>query len=114
MGLIKVKIHNHHILGITDETKKMLRARNKARRDKSDEYKKLRNVCNRLIRRDKKNVASKAVEKNPHNIWKIYNETVNGKQDRNIILKEGNNIIKDDFEIAEIFNKFFKEKIAKL
>ena len=112
--LIKVKIHNHHILGITDETKEMLRARNKARRDKSDEYKKLRNVCNRLIRRDKKNVASKAVEKNPHNIWKIYNETVNGKQDRNIILKEGNNIIEDDFEIAEIFNKFFKEKIAKL
>ena len=102
------------ILRRKDETKEKIKAPNRARREKSDENKKLRNVCNRLIRRDKKNGASKAVEKNPHNIWKIYNETVNGKQDRHIILQEGNDIIEDDFEIAEIFNKFFKEKNANL
>ena len=40
-------------------------------------------------------------------VWKIINEVTKPKEDKNWTLKEGDNIITDGKEIADIFNKFF-------
>ena len=49
----KIKVHTHHVKGLSDDAIAMMKLRNKARRNKSDEeYKRLRNQCNRIVRKD--------------------------------------------------------------
>ena len=75
-----------------------------------DEYKKLRNECNRRICIEKKIEAGNMIQEDPNSIWKIYNTTVHGRKESKIKLKEDGVIIDDDKEVANIFNRFFKEK----
>ena len=89
--------------------------RNKVRKNGKDEdYKRLRNECNKRIRREKQMEAGRPITEDPNNIWKLYNKTVNGKKDVKIKLKEDGKIIDDDHKVANIFNQYFKEKIEDI
>ena len=58
-----------------------MKLRNKARRNKSEEeYKKLRNQCNRLVRKEKFEEAKKQIQEDPNNLWKIFNNTCKGQR----------------------------------
>ena len=90
----------------------MIKLRNKARKNKSkEEYKKLRNECNKIVRRDKLEEAKKKIQDDPNNLWKVFNKKAKGQRKDGIKLKEDGKIIEDETEIADIFNNFFKEKI---
>ena len=105
----KIKIFRHHVKVRSNETLKMMQLRNKARRNNSkEEYKKLRNECNRRVRKEKFEEAGKLIEEDPNNIWKLFNKTSKGQEDTGIKLKEGDEIIEDEKEVANIFNHFLR------
>ena len=63
----KIKVHKHHVRGLSDDAISMMKLRNKARRNKSDEeYKRLRNQCNRIVRKDKLQKANEHIQENPN------------------------------------------------
>ena len=111
----KIKVHKHHVRGLSDDAIAMMKLRNKARRNKSvEEYKRLRNQCNRIIRRDKLEEAKKQIQENPNNMWKIFNNTFKGKRKDGMKLKEGDKIVDNEKDLSNIFNKFFKDKIENI
>ena len=52
--LRKIRVHRHHIRKLSDETKALMRLRNRARKHNNPEYKNLRYQVNRAIRKRKK------------------------------------------------------------
>ena len=69
----KIKIFRHHVKGLSNETLKMMQLRNKARRNNyEEEYKKLRNECNRKVRKEKFEEAGKLIEEDPNNIGNFF------------------------------------------
>ena len=85
--LKKVKIRNNHVSALTNETKHMIKERNKARKENLSNYKELRNKCVKLINRDKRNETSRKLDVNPYAIWKIYKELEKGVECSEIKLK---------------------------
>ena len=58
--LKKIKVCDKHISGLSNETKELMKRRNKARRNgKNEEYKLLRNKCNKAILKEKRESISK-------------------------------------------------------
>lgn len=53
------------------------------------------------------------LNENTNNLWKIFDKIVNGKQNREITLKEDGEIISDNLQIANIMNTFLKKKLKK-
>ena len=89
----------------------LMAKRNNARKNGNlDEYKRLRNECNRKIRIEKQIEAGKMIQEDPNKIWNIYNKTVNGRRKAKIMLKEDGLVIEDDKHVANLFNTYFKEK----
>ena len=82
-------------------------------------YKKQKNYCNRLYKRERKKYFSNL---NLNNItdnkkfWNtvkpLFSEKGGGKE--NIVLVNGNKIISDDLEVAQTFNDFFKNSVNSL
>ena len=74
--LKKVRIHQSHIYGLSNEAKALMKQRNKARKNNSEDYKKLRNLANKRIKAEKKEYISKQLNDNPNKLWDIYNFSI--------------------------------------
>ena len=92
----------------------MIKERNKARKENLSNYKELRNKCVKLINRDKRNETSRKLDVNPYAIWKIYKELEKGVECSEIKLKQNDEIISNNREVANILNIHFKEKIINI
>ena len=46
----KIKIHKAHIVGLSEESKALIKERNRARKYGNDNYKQLRNKCSKMIK----------------------------------------------------------------
>ena len=122
----RFKINTNYKHGLTKQTKDMIKERDELRKKikKSpnekkilhERYKKLRNKVTNNIRRDKIQQNGERIEKagREDEIWKIVNELTKPKEDKRWILKEGEQDITDEKEIAEIFNSYFIDKIEDL
>ena len=96
------------------------RLKNKYNKIKTEEnrlnYNMQRNKCTSLLRKAKKNYFNKlnpSLLNDNKKIWKIVKPLFSEKyfNRENITLDENNEIIEDDTEISEIFNKFFANAI---
>jgi hypothetical protein len=112
--------------GISEETKKLIKERDTTRRKQNDipenkhiqhqKYKTLRNRVTNAIRKDELEFNTKRIEEagSENEVWKIVKEVTNPTQDQKWMLKEGENeIIKED-QIAEVFNEYFINKIEDI
>ena len=81
-------------------------------------YKKQKNYCNRLYKRERCNFYKKLDLKNftdSKKFWKTMNPFFTNKGGReDIVLIDGEKIISDDTEVAQTFNNFFKDCIGSL
>ena len=82
-------------------------------------YKKQKNYCNRLYKRERKRYYSNLNLSNITDNKKFWNTvkplfSEKGRGKKNIILVNGDKIISDDLEIAQTFNDFFKHSINAL
>jgi len=123
----KIKIHEHYKSGISANTKRLMKKRDATRKEfaKSTgeerailhkKYKCLRNKCTSSLRKENKASIKNQIDQaaNPSEIWKISNNILNPKTKRSLTLSEDGKEIKNDKEIANIFNKYFIDKIGNL
>ena len=122
----KIKIQQNYKFGVSDKTKELIKERDGFRKSihmspnekkiLHDKYKKLRNRVTNQIRRDTRNFNEERIDKagDEKEIWKLVNEVIKPKDKNQWKLKEGEEIIENGEEIANIFNKFFIEKICLL
>ena len=89
-------------------------ARDQARKNKSPEYRTLRNEVVKMIKKDKRETATKALKNNPHHLWKIFNKIIHGKDSKSIKLIEEGETINDEKKIAKTMNEFFHSKVEKV
>jgi len=109
-----IKQYRNYQNGLSHETKRMMTARDNARKNESEEYKKLRNKVVRMVKADKRKAATRELEKNPNHLWKIFNKIVNGNDAKTIKLIEDGNMINDEKHIAKTMNDFFHDKVEKI
>ena len=88
-------------------------------KDNEHKYKKQRNYCVNLVKREKKNYYDNLdIRKITNNkqFWKTTKPFFSDKHtiSKTITLVEGENIISDDSEVAEIMNNFFSNGVDKL
>ena len=114
--LCKIKFNDKHISELQQETKELMKKRNKERRlGNVEEYKKLRNKCNKLIKKDRcESINTKITNDPKKGLWRQYNKIVNGRESKQMQLKENGMIIEDNTKISNIMNVFFKEKIVNI
>ena len=111
---------------ITKDLRKMIMNRSRCKNiymknknaDNWEKYRKLRNECVKLTKRAKKeyfkNINIKSINDN-RKFWKIIKPNfANKNKTQKIILVENNEIIKEDKEIAEIFNNYFVNIVKDL
>jgi len=124
----KMKIHSNYKFGLSQLTLAKMRERDQARKAATlasanervllqSKYKALRNLCNRLIRRDSKEATSKRVSEsiNPSTVWRrVRHEITDPKSSNPIKLKIGENEIEDEETVANAFNDFFVAKVERL
>ena len=123
----KIKIHQNYKSGISANTKRLMKKRDETRKEfaKSTgeerailhkKYKCLRNKCTSSLRKENKASIKSQIDKasNPSEIWKISKNILNPKTKQSFTLVEDGKEIKNDKEIADIFNKYFIDKIGKL
>ena len=80
-------------------------------------YRSARNRVTRMVRNDKKKKVSDEIARDSsmRNIWRVTNNiTQPSRNQKPFSLKEGNQQISDERQIADIMNKFFIDKIAGL
>ena len=82
-------------------------------------YKKQKNYCNRLYKRERKRYYSNLNLSNITDNKKFWNTvkplfSEKGRGKENIVLVNGNKIISDDLEVAQTFNDFFKHSVNAL
>ena len=123
--LREVKINNNFKPGLTKETKRLLKERNFLFRkvttsdeDKKNElwclFKKLRNKCTRLVRRDTFNCLQQRVMKSENSqsgLWKVVNQALKGDRKQDIVLLENGTEVQNP---QEILNEQFIKKIEML
>ena len=77
-----------------------------------ERYKKLRNRVSNQIKKDTRQFNEERIDKagDEKEIWKGVNEVIKPKEKNQWKLKEGEEVIEKEEEIANIFNNFFIEK----
>jgi hypothetical protein len=77
-----------------------------------ERYKKLRNRVSNQIKKDTRQFNEERIGKagDEKEIWKVVNEVIKPKEKNQWKLKEGEEVIEKEEEIANIFNNFFIEK----
>ena len=112
----EVRLRSKKKLYLSKETCKLIKKRDLARKYKNkEEYKQLRNLCTKLVRRDQKDTVKKQLEKdfNAKQIWKLANGLINPPKSLDVkISKDGQEL--GSGETAEEFNTFFLEKVQKI
>jgi hypothetical protein len=121
-----IKIQKIYKFGISNKTKQLIKERDKIQKliDLSpnekkimhERYKKLRNRVTNQIRKDTRQFIEERIDKagDEMEIWKLVNEVIKPKEKNHWKLKEGEEVIEKEEEIANIFNNFFIEKISLL
>ncbi len=81
-----------------------------------ERYKKLRKRVTNQIRKDTRQFNEERIDKagDEKEIWKLVNEVIKPKEKNQLKLKEGEEVIEKEEEIANILNTFFIEKISLL
>ena len=123
----EIHIKANYVNGLTEETKKLMKKRDATRKEFSktkgkekallhEKYKKLRNHCSKMIKKDNIANSVRRVERSQKatEIWKIANEISKPRGNNKIILQDSNIKIDNETEVAQKFNKFFINKIYKL
>ena len=112
----KIKLKSKKKLHLSKETCKYIKRRNLARKNKcKEEYKRLRNLCTKLVRRDQNETVKLQLDKdsNPKNIWRIANSFINPPKTIDVkITRDGQELGHED--TAEEFNVFFLNKVKKI
>ncbi len=82
---------------------------------KKEEYRNLRNLCTKLVRRDQKETVEKQLERdsNPKKVWKVANGLINPPKTMAVKITKDEKELKSE-EIAEEFNAFFLGKVQKI
>jgi hypothetical protein len=121
-----IKIQKNYKFGISNKTKQLIKERDKVRKlihlspnEKKilhERYKKLRNRVTNQIRKDTRQFNEERIDKagDEKEIWNLVNEVIKPKEKNQWKLKEGEEVIEKEEEIANIFNNFFIEKISLL
>ena len=99
---------------MSQATQDLLTERNSATKHNLPNYKYLRNKANKAIKREKKEMISNHLLKDPNQLWKLYSKTINGIYSKNMMLNDGGRIISNNKDIANIMNNHFKQKIIDL
>ena len=123
----RIKIKEHHIKGLSVETKQLIKQRDKCKERinkvstnekfiMQSKYKSLRNRIISNIRKEKKAEAQHRIEKttNKYDMWKLANSVIKQKQHNVMILEENGTKIEDELSIAEVFNSHFVTKIESI
>ncbi len=112
----QIKLKSKKKLYLSQETCKYIKKRDLARKQKrKEDYKKLRNLCTKLVRRDQNESVRKELVKksDPKNVWKIANGLINPPKTMDVkITKDGQELGHE--ETAEEFNAFFLNKVKKI
>jgi hypothetical protein len=79
-------------------------------------YKKLHKRAPNQIKKDTRQFYEERIDKagDEKEVWKVVNEVIKPKEKIQWKLKEGEEVIEKEEEIAKIFNNFFIEKISLL
>lgn len=121
-----ITIRSGYKNGISDKTKSMIKERDKARLEIKNsktekhialqKYRTIRNRVTAAIRRDTIMHNDKRVREaeNESEVWKIVKESTAPNKETAWKLKEGENVVEDESEIADIFHNHFISKIASL
>lgn len=122
----RFKVNKNYKRGLTKETKELIKERDKVRQSLKKSpgekeilhkrYKRLRNRVTNAIRKDTIMQNGERIQKarREDEVWKVINDIIKPKEDKKWMLKEGDQEVLDEKEIAEIFNKHFIEKIESL
>ena len=90
------------------------RKRDNARsKGKMDLLRELRKECQRLSREETMRQAAERLEKGPNEAWKIVGEVTGKQKSSSHIIREGGRVLSNE-EAAEVFNKYFPEKVRKI
>ena len=121
------KIRAKYKLGLTPECKRMMAERDALRKNLKKvsaterkaqmiKYKKLRNKVNSQTKKENVKANEDRVNKakNENEIWKVVKDITNPKSESNWKLKENDEEITEEGKVADVFNNFFVQKIAKL
>jgi hypothetical protein len=113
--------------GLSNETKKMMKKRNrlqtKMKKLSGDEkfqmhlqYRKQRNRCVRLQKRDtiNNNVKRFCEFSNPQDVWKAAKAIISPRTQTDLQVTVGNDLIQDEASVAKVFNDFFVAKVETL
>jgi retron-type reverse transcriptase len=113
--------------GLSQETKKLMKERNKVHRKMSKlsgdqkfqvhlQYRKLRNKCVSLQKKDtiQNNVDEFSGLNNPKDIWKATKSITSPRTQTELKLKVGSELIKEESAVAEVISDFFITKVEGL
>ena len=82
----------------------------------AQKYRSLRNRVTNMIRQDERNLNQERMEKarTEDEVWKIVKEITEPKTEKHWRLTEGDRLITEEQEVADIFDRYFMDKIEKL
>lgn len=90
------------------------RKRDNAKKEKKYcKYKKLRNKCNSLTRKETLEANGKRLDNDPTEVWNLIDELGGEEKDETIRLKTGDRYVSEDL-VPSLFLDFFIEKVHKL
>ena len=127
MPISRIKLKQHHIKGLSEETKQLIKQRDNCKKHINkvstnekfilqSKYKSLRNRVISNIRKEKKAEAESRIKNsaNEYAMWQIANTFIKQKQNNDMILEENGTKIEDESSIAEVFNSHFITKIDSI
>ena len=122
------KIRSQHRFGLSDDTKELMKRRDRTRKqiNKStnkeratllQQYKTLRNQVTSKIRKENVDYNSKRINeaKNERELWNIANEVLNPRKESNwnVLDKNGMETTEEE-KVADVFNDYFIDKVEQL
>lgn len=105
-----------NLIKLSTMTRKVMKQRDRARKRNKLEYKRLRNECTKLIRKDqKKTILDKLqINNTMKQIWSITNNIIKPKDLGNPRIELDDGQFGEDVDIATGFNDFFVNKVLKI
>ncbi len=99
-----------------DQARKAIRKAGNEKQVLQQKYKILRNRVTSALKTDTRMMNEKRAYQatNENEMWKIVKEIANPRTDKQWMLKENCREIREEEEIAEVFNEFFISKITNL
>ena len=124
----KFTIISNYRFGLSEETKELMKKRDRTRKavqgatgdEKKvllQQYKTLRNNVTGKIRKENIDYNNNRIEeaKNERELWSVANEVINPRKESDwSVVDEKGETIKDEKEVAEMFNGFFIKKVEDL